>query len=112
MEKTPGTMSERGPDFVAAWPKAITRRLDLSAEWMATAMRRAALITPDEEDELRQAFLSGRAADQVAALTPGQAQAAIEQLKAISRELAEEAKTSCHYCGLPLQDGACPEGCQ
>lgn len=106
------TMADRGDDFVAAWPAAISRKLNLSPEYMAQAMIRAGLATETEEHDLCEAFLGRRATRQVAGLSPDQAQAAIAELRKIRVELNEHTRSHCRYCGLPLASGECPEGCQ
>ncbi|MFE1925783.1 hypothetical protein ACFW91_24830 [Streptomyces asoensis] len=104
----PNTMAQRGQDYVAAWPGAIAAKSHLSAEHVAEALIRAGLATSDERADLRATFRTQAPAPQIAALTPETARMVITELRAISAEISEAAKTHCHYCNLKLQaDGQC-----
>lgn len=106
---TPGTMAARGRDYVAAWPTGITRKHNLGCEHIAEALTRAGITSHDEGQALRPALLKKEYINQIADLTPATAAAVIAELRAISTEIAEAAKTHCHYCGLKLPvSGNCP----
>lgn len=111
MKQVPGTMSERGQEYVAAWSSRIAARMRLSPEYVAEAMRRAGHYSGDER-RLRRAFLFEEPCEEVGALTPSAAKEVIAALQKISRELSAAARTHCRCCGLALRGGACPGGCQ
>jgi hypothetical protein len=104
----PDTMAARGQDYVATWPSRIAARTRLSPEYVADALVRAGLATRDEQNDLRAKFLQENPTSQIAALTAETARLVIAELRAISAEIDEAAKTHCHYCGLKLQaNGEC-----
>ncbi|MFJ3699551.1 hypothetical protein ACIPW9_36415 [Streptomyces sp. NPDC090052] len=105
----PGTMGQRGQDYVAAWPTRIAQQIGLSPAYVAEALTRAGLSTREEQGNLGQTFLRGEPTPQIAALTPDTAKTLVAELRAISAEISETAKTHCHYCNLKLRtDGECP----
>lgn len=107
------TMSDKGTDYVAAWPAGIARQTRLSPAYVAEALVRTGHATVTDKDRLGRAFLRGEPTAEVAALTPTTAKAVVAELRTISAEITATAKTHCHYCGLTLTaDGSCHSGCQ
>ncbi|MFJ3201038.1 hypothetical protein [Streptomyces sp. NPDC086989] len=108
-EPAPHTMAARGRDYVAAWPTNIARQTRLSPEHVAEALTRAGITTKDAANDLRLPLLRGEHLSTIADLTPDQAKAVVAEMRAISTEISEAAKTHCHYCGLKLpKNGDCP----
>ncbi|MEU0783491.1 hypothetical protein ABZ341_18195 [Streptomyces sp. NPDC006173] len=106
---TPGTMADRGQDYVAAWPANIAAKSRLSPEHVAEALTRAGLAEREDQMDLRMKFLHGEPVAQIAALTPDSARLVIAELRSISDEINTATKTHCHYCSLKLRaDGECP----
>lgn len=106
-----GTMVEdRGRDFVAVWPHVMATKVGVAGAWVAEAMKRAEVLPADaSETQYGARFDRREYVEEVGVMTPEMTQRVIEELRAIDAELRGRAKTNCHYCGLPLQGGVCPE---
>ncbi|MFF4746769.1 helix-turn-helix domain-containing protein [Streptomyces sp. NPDC001268] len=98
----PGTMAQRGQDYVAAWPANIAARAGLTPAYIAEALVRTGHASKADKGMLEDAILRNEPVAQIGALTPATAKTVIAELITIATEIRQAAKTHCHCCGLKL----------
>ncbi|MGW0061379.1 hypothetical protein ACWDTT_15815 [Streptosporangium sandarakinum] len=102
------TMDDKGREYVATWPDRVSRRYWISSAYVGDAMVRAGVLTKEANtSDLHLRFLRDEYTAEIGALTPEQAKEVIAKMREIRRELDENARTCCHFCGMPLENGTC-----
>ncbi|WP_431979995.1 hypothetical protein [Streptomyces qinglanensis] len=111
MQSTPGTMSEKGAEYVAAWPSRVAQQTQLGVEHVAEALTRTGITTDAEAQTLRPALLGNEPIQVIADLTPEQGRAVVAAMRAISSAINSAAKDHCQFCGIRLNADRTCDSC-
>lgn len=100
-----GMLSDKGPEYTAAWPGRIARQHQCSPAYVIRALNRVTGATVDE-----QAAYLDELIPEIGALTPAQGRAVVAEVKRQMDAITQHEKIHCNYCGLRLnRRGQCDE---